>query len=279
MTDTPQRRNAEPPEPTGTVPAPTAADDGPHQGGLAGTNAAPARSNRKRNLKELQTVRNLWIVIGGLTFVLIITMLLRPSPPPPPPAASSNPATDYAVIRAELEMSLAEINRQRAEMGHPPLPSGTAGPSEITARLRQDAETLVALIDRYQRMISEKNREITEKNIEIIRAGQRNEELSIELEAARSAPAGDSGAAAQLEAELTEVLARSNRLADELAAARSQLAEMEANPPSDEVDILTRRLEEAKRARDFFEQRALQLEEAFNSIPDGVEIDNAEDEE
>lgn len=219
--------------------------------------------NKRRSAKELQATRNLWIVIGGLAFLLIISMLMRPSAPPTAPASVSD--SDLAAIRAELEMRRVEVNRHRAAEGKPPLPSRAEGTEEITARLRQDADTLVALIERYQEINAEKDREITEKNIEILRSEQRREALAAELGEARTKPRQDAGASAQLQAELTEALERSNRLADELNTARQRIAELEDNPPSDEVDILHRRLDEAKRARDFFEQRSAQLEARFEN--------------
>ena len=224
-----------------------------------------AARNKKRSAKELQATRNLWIVIGGLAFLLIISMLMRPSAPPSTAAPASVSESDVAAIRAEIEMRRHEVNRHRAAEGKPPLPSRAEGTEEITARLRQDADTLVALIERYQELNAEKDREITEKNIAIIRSEQRREALAAELGEARARPREAAGAAAQLQAELTEALERSNRLAEELTAARQRIAKLEDNPPTDEVDILHRRLDEAKRARDFFEQRAIQLEARFEN--------------
>lgn len=231
----------------------------------------PAPPARKQRLsKEALAMRNLWIVIGGLALLLMISLLTRQWQPRSASTRALADDAEVAAIKADLEERRAELNRQRAELDLPPLSGRSDRAGDITARLRKDADTLVSLVERYQQLVAEKDREITEKNVEIIRSEQRREALAAELEEARGMPReSNDGRSAQLEEELAAALTRSNQLADQLTEARRSLAELEASPPSDEVDILNRRLDEAKRARDFFEQRAAQLERRLEGGDDG----------
>ncbi len=213
---------------------------------------------KMRTQWQLHATRNLWIAVAGLAILLFISVISRP--PAPSPVVSSADRADVRAVRAQLQSWQDDLNRRRAELGKSPLPPVGEGIDDITARISEDANTLVSIVRRYQELVAERDAEITEKNLEIIRAGQRREALAAELEEALAQPGPDTGGTGQLEAELTEALERAARLADELASARQRIEELEESPPDDEIEILNRRLEEAKSARDFFEERAERFE-------------------
>ncbi len=216
--------------------------------------AAPSQKIRSANW--LRSVRNLWIVIGGLTFLLIVSMLMSRAPVSVP-APEGSP--ELAAMRAELEARRAELNRQRAELNLPPLAAQGENVDEITSRIRKDTETLISLMERYRKTAEDKDRLLTEKNISLIRSEQIRESLTAELARAHASTADSS----QAQAELSTALARANRLADELAIAREMITDLSAPQDTSELESLRQRLEEANRARDFFEQRAMALEKAM----------------
>ena len=213
----------------------------------------PMPESRQRAAISTHSMRILWMVIGGLTLLLIVSLLLNRSPQRVPLPAGD---PDVAAMQADLERHRSEINRQRAELNLPPLAGGGEDVHAITARLRKDADTLVLLIERSQQLIAEKDRLLTEKNIELIRSEQIRESLASELASAQSNTAGST----QLEDDLSNALARANRLADELSDARKLIAELSEDTSSAEIETLKRQLNEAVRARDFFELRVQHLQ-------------------
>lgn len=224
---------------------------------------------RQRSAKEYQSIRNLWIVIGGLTFLLIISMLFNQAP-----ERATVPADDpdVAAMRADLEMRRAELNRQRAELNLPPIAGRGEDLETITARLRKDADTLVSLIERSQQLVAEKDRLLTEKNVELIRSERIRESLTSELARSQTNPDDT----ARLRNDLSDALARANRLADELAGARELIEELSEDTSAAEIETLTRRLDEVTRARDFFELRAQQLEATRQNGRDEVSDEDEE---
>lgn len=221
--------------------------------------------SRPRAANPLNSIRNLWIVISGLTFLLIVSMLFNKAP-----QRMALPADDpsIAAVKSVIEMEIAELNRQRAELNWPPLAGGGEDISAITDRLRKDAETLVSLIENNQTLSAEKDRLLTEKNVALIRSEQVRESLTTELARAQTHTDGT----ARLEADLSDALARANRLADELAGARKLIAELSEDTSSAEIETLKRRLDEVTRARDFFELRVQQLEASRQNKREEVEV-------
>jgi len=215
--------------------------------------AEPTPEPRKRGGIDFQSIRNLWMVIGALAVLLIISMLWNHNA-----AQVAVDANDPAIVglREELNRQLADLNRQRVEANMPPLAGWGEDVGAITARLRKDTETLASLVEHYQQLVTEKDRALTEKNVELVRSEQVRESLTTELGRVQANAAGTG----QLQAEVSDALARANRLADELAAARKQIEELTANPPSVDIEMIERRLDEVTRARDFYKQRAEELE-------------------
>lgn len=226
----------------------------------------PIQSVRPAN--RLQSTRNLWIVIGGLTFLLILSMLLSKRPER---ADASPGGADLTAMHAEVEALQSELNRQLAELNLPPLATQGEDAGEITQRIRKDTEALLSMMDQHRMAAAEKDRMLAEKNQAFIRSEQIRQSLTAELSRVQANSVGN----AQSQQELTSALARANRLADELAIAREMITELSAPQDTGELESLRQRLEEATRARDFFEQRTLELEKAL-STPDGPPLEEEE---
>lgn len=264
MTDAPPTPN----------PAEQPDDDAPNPRETTAAIPAARQPATPSGVVPSQANRNLWIAVGVLTLLFFISILLRPGPGGTSPAPAEHDP-DIAATRAEIEARRAELNRQRAEMNLPPLATRGEALEDITARMRKDGDTLISLIERSQQLLVEKDRLLTEKNVELIRSEQLREALSTELARAQVTNAD----ATRMSDEVAAALARANALADELAAARRQIEELSANPPTDELDVMKRRLDEATRARDFFEQRAAELETRLRQQLDPPTPEDEGDEE
>ena len=85
---------------------------------------------------------------------------------------SSDPASsaDLTVLQAEANALRNEYNNQRIAMGLRPIEGSSEPIEEIAGRVKKDADTLVALAGSYQKLLSEKDNELTARNAEILRS-------------------------------------------------------------------------------------------------------------
>lgn len=255
-------------EPQPAAPHPDAEAGGAGEPAAALRNEPPRVAEKKRAANGSQSIRNLWIGVGGLAFLLILSMLAGKRPGE---AAAPAGGADLAAMRAEVESLQAELNRQLAELDLPPLASQGEDPGVLTTRIRKDTDALIAMLEQARTAAADKDRLLTEKSRAFIESEKVRESLSAELARVQA----NSARNAEAEQEVTAALTRANRLADELAVAREMITELSAPQDNGELESLRQRLEEATRARDFFEQRALELEKAL-STPDGPAIEEAE---
>lgn len=166
-------------------------------------------------------------------------------------------------LKAKVSAAESKLNARRAEMGLGPV-LGTGEPVEdVAARLKQDAETMVALAKTFQTAIAEKESEISAKNAEILRAEQLRKALMEESRGLREqlgkALVGGSESEA-LRRELEGLRPQRDALAAEVAKLKQELQAAAGGVPSAEVDDLKRQLAESRRERDFFEARMKELE-------------------
>jgi len=199
------------------------------------------------------------IGLMALIVVLLVVLLMMNNRKGGIGVSNDDPAV--AALRADLEAGRMELNRQRLNMGLPPLEGGSEPVEEIAARLKKDADTLVGLASRFQEMLAEKDQEVADKNAELIRAQQLRqsvvaESARLQAELQRALVGGEE--AAELRRQVANEQARRDAMAAELARMRDQLAT--ANQPSADLDLVERRLEETTRAKEFFEARVTQLE-------------------
>jgi outer membrane protein OmpA-like peptidoglycan-associated protein/xanthosine utilization system XapX-like protein len=172
-------------------------------------------------------------------------------------------AEDISNLQAEVNARRNELNRQRIAMGLAPL-EGTSEPIDAIAnRLKADADTLVALAARFQEMLAEKDSEITAKNAEWLRAEQLRQTLAsensrLQAELGRALAAGSDGD--RLRSDLANLKSQRDALADELNATLEKLKTVSAGVSEEDYEVLERQLEEALRAKNFFEARVKQLE-------------------
>ena len=165
-------------------------------------------------------------------------------------------SSDVTQLQAEANAIRSQLNRERMSMGLRPLESGSESADDIAARLKKDADTMAALATSLESMLGEKDAVIAAKSSELLRSEQLRQSLAAESsrlqgELQRALVSGSE--AERLRREFDLLKSQRDALIEELAAKGNSVA-------SDEFDELQRRLDEAVRAKDFFENRVKELE-------------------
>ena len=165
-------------------------------------------------------------------------------------------SSDVTQLQAEANAIRSQLNRERMSLGLRPLESGSESADDIAARLKKDADTMAALATSLESMLGEKDAVIAAKSSELLRSEQLRQSLAAESsrlqgELQRALVSGSE--AERLRREFDLLKSQRDALTEELAAKGNSVA-------SDEFDELQRRLEEALRAKDFFENRVKELE-------------------
>lgn len=221
----------------------------PLENHAAETNAAAPATTKT----ALPPAIALAFVIIALLGVLIV-MVLRGNRG----LASGSP--EVTQLQAEANALRTQLNNERVAMGLRPLEGGGAeSVEEIAARLKKDADTMVALATSFQAMLADKDVELKAKNAEILRLEQLRQSF-----AAESKRLNDELQRALVNGSETDLLrrdlesskAKCDALATELAALRAK----GEGVPADEVADLKRRYEETLRAKEFFEAKVQELE-------------------
>jgi flagellar motor protein MotB len=197
-------------------------------------------------------------VIIALLGVLIV-MVLKGG------AASHGPVDNQALsnLQAEYNALRAEYNNERIAMGLRPVEGNSEPIEDIAGRLKKDADSLVAMATSYQKMLSEKDAELSARNAEIlrgekIRASLAAESTRLQGELQRALVSGSD--ADLLRRNQSDLKAQRDALASELDSVRQQLKNASAGASADDFNELKRRFEETRRAKDFFEARVKELE-------------------
>jgi outer membrane protein OmpA-like peptidoglycan-associated protein len=170
---------------------------------------------------------------------------------------------DVTELKAEANSLREQLNRERVALGLSPREGNVDSIRDVATRMSNDAEIMVAMAGSIHNMLIEKEAEISAKNSEIIRSEQLRQSLAAEsarLQGELQRALVGSSEVDLLRRELAQLKQQRDGLAEELSGLRQQLA-LNTGGVSAEVHAdLERRLEEASRARDFFEARVAELE-------------------
>lgn len=226
--------------------------------GSAAAPKAPAESLQveTRTSKPLPMVPILGVV-ATILLALWVGLGLRPS--------SQSPANEdqLRVMKAEVSAMEADLNAQRLALGLRPKENTYDTVEEVAARMKKDADTMVALAQTFQNAIAEKEALLSAKNSEIIQSEQTRQILVGELEKARQQLGNSLAASTMLESLKTEneaLKSQRNVMSEEVSRLREELAATSGSMPADQVAQWERRLEESNRAREFLESRVEQLD-------------------
>lgn len=205
--------------------------------------AAPATVQTKATVNPVIAMT---FVIVILLAVLIAMRLRTPSP------------------SGELAELQAEIDRLSRSSG---VIEGGEQLQDVAGRIRKDADAIVTMADRYKTRIDQVNAELLAKNTDLLRSEQYRQNLTNDLVNLKNElqQAKSGGYEAEsLRREVSDLKALRDAQASELAALKQQLAGTEGMASKEDVANLQRQLDEAMRAKDFFESRATELEAELN---------------
>lgn len=214
------------------------------------TEPAPAKST-------IAPATALLLVIVGLIGVLIVVGVLAGV------GRKSVSDEDLTAAKAQLDALRNDLSRQRVSMGLVPLEGGTEPVTEIAKRLKADADTLVALSQRFQEMLQEKDTEIVAKSSELLRSEQLRQTLTtesarIQSELQRALVSGSD--AEKLRGDLANLKSQRDALVAELSETREQMKTASAGVSEADFTGLQRRYDETLRAKEFFEARVKELQ-------------------
>lgn len=176
---------------------------------------------------------------------------------------SDDDSPELTVLQAEANAIRDQLNRERIAMGLRPLEGNTESVDDVAARIKKDAETMVAFASSLQSMIAGKDADLAAKSSELIRSEQLRQSLGDEArrlqgELQRSLVNGSD--ADLLRREMNDLKAQRDALTEELAAMRQELASNRNGVSKEDYADLQRRLQETMRAKDFFEARVNELQ-------------------
>jgi outer membrane protein OmpA-like peptidoglycan-associated protein len=200
------------------------------------------------------------IALLGVLIVIGLRSNMRPA---------ADDSAEVTALKAEANAVRDQLNRERMAMGLRPLEGNTESVEDVAARLKKDADVMVALATSLQSMIAEKDADLTAKSAELIRSEQLR--LSLAAEASRlqqelQRALVNGSDADLLRRNMDAANARRDALAAELESAKQALA-AKGDVSQDDLADLQRRLEETMRARDFFETRVKELESQLSNRP------------
>jgi outer membrane protein OmpA-like peptidoglycan-associated protein len=172
-------------------------------------------------------------------------------------------------LQAEANALRDQLNRERMAMGLRPLEGNSESVDDVAARLKKDAETMVALATSLQSMIAGKDADLSAKSSELIRSEQLRQSLGAEAvrlqgELQRSLVNGSD--ADLLRRDMNTLKSQRDALTEELAAVRQELATKGGGVTKEDYADLQRRLEETLRAKDFFEARVNELQGEVSKV-------------
>jgi outer membrane protein OmpA-like peptidoglycan-associated protein len=225
-----------------------------------------------RTAAQLNPVLVLLFMILAMLIVMAVTILRRGSGP-----TGTQEDPTVAAIKADLDARRSELNRQRMAMGLPPLDGGSEPVEEIAKRLKADADTLAGISGKFQQMLADKDAELSARNADTLRLEKLRQDVSLEngrlqSELQRALIASDGNE--RLKMMLADSQAQREALSREVATLKEELAVAGAGVSEDDFADLQRRYEEALRAKDFYEARAKELEEASQKADLFAESEN-----
>jgi outer membrane protein OmpA-like peptidoglycan-associated protein len=193
------------------------------------------------------------VLLGVLIFMVLRNGMYQPAADP----------AEITELQAQANALRSQLNRERMALGLRPLAGGSEPMEDIAARLKKDADTMVALAGSFQSLLGEKDLELTAKSAELLRSEQLRQSLAAEatrLQGELQRALVNNSELDLLRRDLTTMKAQRDALASELDATRKELAAKGQGVSKDDMADLQRRFEETLRAKEFFEAKVKELQ-------------------
>lgn len=175
---------------------------------------------------------------------------------------SSNEAMikdEVTALTGHISAQREQLNRERVAMGLSPLPVGAESLEEVALRLKKDSDHLVSMSSGISRLLMSKETEASASQAEVGQLKVTLQKAEMEAQRLRGQLEQASAAveeAAGLRAELKVQQQSREALLKEISGLREEaLAAKSSGGTVEEFAALQRRLDEAGRAREFFENR------------------------
>jgi outer membrane protein OmpA-like peptidoglycan-associated protein len=137
---------------------------------------------------------------------------------------------------------------------------------DVANRIRKDADTVVALAERYQQLVDTTHGEMQRAKADLAQSEDYRKRTTDDLLNLRAQLDRSKNATYEVDSmrrEVADLKTQRDEQAKELAALKSQLAAAGESASKEDLATLQRQLEEARRAKDFFESRNRELEGAL----------------
>jgi outer membrane protein OmpA-like peptidoglycan-associated protein len=193
------------------------------------------------------------VLLGVLIFMVLRNGMYQPTADP----------AEITELQAQANALRSQLNHERMALGLRPLAGGSEPMEDIAARLKKDADTMVALAGSFQSLLGEKDLELTAKSAELLRSEQLRQSLAAEatrLQGELQRALVNNSELDLLRRDLTTMKAQRDALASELDATRKELAAKGQGVSKDDMADLQRRFEETLRAKEFFEAKVKELQ-------------------
>lgn len=201
-------------------------------------------------------------VIIALLGALVVTAVKRGG------FGSNADPKELAEMQAKTDAMRNQINRERMAMGLPPSEIGGESIEQVAERLKKDADTLTVLAGGLEKLLTEAEARNRAKDSELLTSEQSRQSLASDnVRLQEEVRRGLLGAADadRLRTELIAAKARNDAMLTELDTLRKEAASNRGGASKEELADLQRRLEEALRAKDFFEARCQELQAQYES--------------
>lgn len=233
---------------------------------------APADNTTEEILAEVVKSRPsnavLILVAAAVVLLAIIVGLLVANRNPRP----ASQVDDLTRRQLERDVLRASIDAERTRLGLPAL--GTAGsaeedPKQIADRLSRDAATLAGRLTQFDDVLRQRDTLIAQKNASLLETERQLQALTqrvARLQADYDKASADGRSAESLQRLLDAERQRATDLDRQLREAQASLADLGDRADPAELERLRNQLDEARRARDFFDDRNRQLEAELASL-------------
>lgn len=181
---------------------------------------------------------------------------------------SASDPTEVARLKAETNALQNQLNRSRLELGLRPLEGGAESIEDVASRLKKEADTMVVMAGSLEKLLTEseaKNRATESKLLQSETSRQNLAADSVRMQEEIRRALVVSTEVDMLRRDLATAKSRNDALMSELDQTRKELVALGEGASKADLSELQRRLDEALRAKDFFEAKVNELQNELST--------------